>query len=225
VLSDELLTLPDLVRGLTEGQRRTDEHVAALAEAQRRAEERLAGVEERLAGVEERLAGVEERLAGVEERMVALIEVVRILSIDVGELKGDALERRYRERAYAYFAPLLRRVRVLTGDELLVRLEGAIADRQLSEAEAEQVTWADLVILGRRREDDAEMYLVVEVSWQVDVEDVARTAERAALLGRTGIATIPAVAGKTVTEAAERLARRLRVWQVTDGRVVRPSPS
>jgi hypothetical protein len=97
-----------------------------------------------------------------------------------------------------------------------------MADRQLSEVEAEQVTWADLVIQGRRREDDAEMYVVVEVSWQVDVEDVERTAERAALLGRTGIATIPAVAGKTVTEAPERLARRLRVWQVTDGRVVSP---
>jgi hypothetical protein len=66
VLSDEILTLPELVRALAEAQRRTA------------------------------------------EQLEALIGVVRTLIIDVGELKGDALERRYRERAYAYFAPLLR---------------------------------------------------------------------------------------------------------------------
>ena len=215
VLSDELLTLPELVRTLAEAQRRTEERIAALAEAQRRTEERLTALDDRIAALAEAQRRTEDQLS-------ALIGVVRTLTIDVGELKGDALERRYRERAYAYFAPLLRRVRVLPGDELLTRLEGAVADRQLSEAEAEQVTWADLVIQGRRREDDTEVYLVVEASWQVDVEDVEWAAQRATLFGRTGMTTIPVVAGKTATEAAVRLARTLRVWQITDGRVVAP---
>ncbi len=46
--------------------------VAELAAAQKRSEERLAGVEERLAGVEERLSGVEERLARVESAVEQL---------------------------------------------------------------------------------------------------------------------------------------------------------
>jgi hypothetical protein len=179
VLSDELLTLPELVRALAEAQRRTAEQLGAL------------------------------------------IGVVHTLTLDVGELKGDA-PRRYRERAYAYFAPLLRWTRVLAGDELMARLEEAVVDGQQSEAEAKQVSWADLVIQGRRRQDDTEVYLVVEASWQVDVEDVERAAERAALLGRIGKATVPVVAGKTGTEAAARLAQTVRVWQVTDGRVSAP---
>ena len=222
VLSDELLTLPELVRALTEAQRLTAERVAALADAQRRTEERLDILAEAQRRTEERMAALADAQRRTEERLDTLIGVVRTLIIDVGELKGDALERRYRERAYAYFAPLLRRTRLLAGDELIARLAGAVADGQLSEADAEKVTWADLVIQGRRREDDTEVYLVVEVSWQVDVEDVERTAERAALLGRTGMSAIPVVAGKTVTEGAARLARTLRVWQVTDGRVVSP---
>ncbi|HSF33669.1 MAG TPA: hypothetical protein VLK82_24785 [Candidatus Tectomicrobia bacterium] len=233
---DRLAALADRVAALAEAQRRTEEQLAALAEAQRRTEEQLAALaeaqrrtEDRLAALEEAQRRTEEQLAALaeaqrrtEEQLAALIGVVRTLTIDVGELKGDALERRYRERAYAYFAPLLRRARVLAGDDLMARLEEAVADGQLSEAEAQQVSWADLVMQGRRREDDTEVYLVVEASWQVDVEDVERTAERAALLGRTGMATIPVVAGRTVTEAAARLARTLRVWQVTDGRVVAP---
>lgn len=46
---------------------------------------------------------------------------------------------------------------------------------------------------------------------QASVEDVERAAQRATLLGRTGLLAIPVVAGKTVTEAAARPARPLLV--------------
>ncbi|MCX8063256.1 MAG: hypothetical protein N3D16_11800, partial [Anaerolineales bacterium] len=73
ILSDELLELPLQVREVKErvdlvyeAQQRLEGRVdrletalIELAEAQKRAEERLAGVEERLAGVEERVARLE----------------------------------------------------------------------------------------------------------------------------------------------------------------------
>lgn len=41
LLSDEILTLPDLVRELAEGQKRTDEAVRQLIEAQRHTDEQI----------------------------------------------------------------------------------------------------------------------------------------------------------------------------------------
>ncbi len=63
---------------------------------------------------------------------------------------------------------------------------------------------AGLVVQGRRREDGAEVCLVVEVSWGVGAQGVKRAMRRA------------------VTAEAARLAQALRVWQVTDGREVSP---
>ncbi len=108
LLTEDVLTLPQAVRELTEAHRRAEERlsrleaaVAELTEAHRRAEERLAKAEERLAGVEERLsrleavvaelaeahrraeerlAKAEERLAGVEERLSRLEAVVAELA-------------------------------------------------------------------------------------------------------------------------------------------------
>ena len=63
----------------------------------------------------------------LETQVAALIGIVHTLIDDVGELKGDSLERRYRERAVAYFGRLLRRVRVLSLEELSTLLDEAVA--------------------------------------------------------------------------------------------------
>lgn len=81
---------------------------------------------------------------------------------------------------------------------------------------------ADLVIRGRRREDNAEVFLVVEVSWGVGPYDVERAAHRAELLRRTGVMAMPVVAGKAILPEAASRARELQVWQLTDGQVVTP---
>lgn len=78
------------------------------------------------------------------------------------------------------------------------------------------------VVCGKRPEDAAEVYLVVEVSWGVGPQDVERAVKRAELLAKTGTPTPAVVAGKTVTAEAARLAQAMRVWQVTDGQVVSP---
>ena len=90
------------------------------------------------------------------------------------------------------------------------------------EEEAEQVRLADLVARGRRREDASVIYLVVEVSWGVGVDDVRRAAERAELLSRAGVQTVAVVAGSWIGPDAAEMARGSGVWQVVDGRAEAP---
>jgi multidrug efflux pump subunit AcrA (membrane-fusion protein) len=236
VLTEELLTLPELVRTLAEAQQRTEVQMAALAEAQRRSEVQIAALaeaqrrsEDRLGRVEEHLTALAEAQRRTEVQMTALVEAQRrtearldIMTIDLADLKGDSLERRYREHGPAYFGRLVRRSRVLGAEEVMDLLEPVVKQGELSALEADEVVLAHLVIRGRRREDDTEVYLVVEVSWGVGPYDVERAAHRADLLRRAGVLALPVVAGKVVLPEAASRARELRVWQLTDGQAVTP---
>jgi hypothetical protein len=137
-------------------------------------------------------------------------------------LRDYILERRYRERGSVYFGRLVQRPRVLPLEEVMVLLELLVERGELSTHELADLALADIVIRGRRREDDAELYLVVEVSWGVGPYDVERAAHRADLLRRAGLLAVPVVAGKAVLPEAASWARELRVWQLTDGQVVTP---
>jgi len=211
VLTEEVLALPQTVH--------------ELAEAQRRTEERLGQLAGHMDALTQRVEQLAVRMEELIQRMEQLAETQLQMGSDLERLKGSDLERRYRERAHAYFSRLLRRTHVLSGDELSRRLDEAVLQGQLTEAEADAVLQADVVVRGRRREDGTEVYLVVEVSWGVGLSDVQRASERAALLARTGILTLPVVAGFWVTPEAQEPARALQVWQVTDGRVVPPGPA
>ena len=201
VLSDDLLALPQTMHELAEAQRRTEERVGQLA-----------------AHMDE----LARRLEQLTARMDQLIEVQTRMGSDVERLKGSDLERRYRERAHAYFSRLLRRIHVLSGDELMALLEEAVTRKQLSEDEADDILQADVVIRGRRREDGTEVYGVVEVSWGVGLSDVQRASRRATLLARTGMPALPVVAGFWLTPDAQEPARAFKVWQVTNGHVIAP---
>jgi hypothetical protein len=140
------------------------------------------------------------------------------LSYQVDELRGESVERRYRERGHSYFSVIARRLRPLSLDDLDGVLDAAVAERRLTDDEAEEVRLADAILRGRRRADGAEVYLVVEASSAVDEGDVERAARRASLLARTGLLTVPVVAGRRFTAAGEEEARRTGVWRFTDGR-------
>lgn len=55
--------------------------------------------------------------------------------------------------------------------------------RQHSEAEAGDIVLADVLPRGRRRDDNTEVYVVVEVSWRADPYDVEQAVRHATLLG------------------------------------------
>jgi len=203
VLTDELLSLPEHVAALAEAQRRTEAQVTTLAEAQRR---------------------TEVQVAALTDQVTALVRSIQTLTDDVGTLKGKMLEADYRAKGPAYFSRVVRRPHVLTSDELVTLVEDARDRGVLSDTEADELYDADVVVQGRRREDGALVYLVVEVSWGVGPHDVERAVRRAALLARAGVTALPAVAGARVTADARHLTRTHKVWQVIDGYAIPPEP-
>jgi len=121
VLTEELLSLP--------------EQVAALrAETERRFQEMAAEISRLSAAV----AKLEAAVARLEAGMGDLVKTQKRLVIDVADLKGERLERRYRERAPAYFRGLIRRARALTTEDLDELLEPAVDRGRLSEGEADK---------------------------------------------------------------------------------------
>jgi hypothetical protein len=236
VLTDELLALPELVRELVQAQQRTEERVGRLEEAQQRTEARVGQLAEslgRLRSETERrfqeLATAQltltRRIDDLREAVQTLADRTYTLTTDVGELKGSDLERRYRERPFAYFQRLIRQAHTLSGDELNAMLDRAVTARQLTEEDVDEIVWADAIVRGRRREDDQEVFLVVEASWGVGPYDVQRADKRAKLLAKAGVTTLPVVAGMWVTPDGELAARALKVWRVTNGRAVPPEQS
>lgn len=201
VLTEELLALPDQIAELTR-------QVTRLTEAQAR--------------IEERQARTEEWQTRTEARLDSLTGVVKRLSDDVGTLKGKGLETHYRLHGSPFFGSLLRRPHVLSSEELSDILDPSMDQGSLSSDEALEVRRADLVVRGTRREDRTLVYLVVEVSWTIDLEDVERAARRSVHLAKTGLSVLPVVAGETVRPGVANRAQELKVWQMTNAALVEP---
>lgn len=208
VLTEELLALPDQIAELTK-------QVTRLTEAQAR-------IEERQARTEEWQTHTEEWQTRTEARLDSLTGVVKRLSDDVGTLKGKGLETHYRLHGSPFFGSLLRRPHVLSSEELSDILDPSMDQGSLSSDEALEVRRADLVVRGTRREDRTLVYLVVEVSWTIDLEDVERAARRSVHLAKTGLSVLPVVAGETVRPGVADRAQELKVWQMTNAALVEP---
>ena len=175
--------------------------VTALAEAQRRTEEQLQTLIRRVDAMDRRLGRVE---------------------TDVGDMRGQLLETRYRDRVGAYFGRLLRRVRVVSARDLDDLLDAATAAGAIDDETAHELRLADLIVRGRRPADGQETYLAVEVSAGVGRDDVERAVQRATLLSKLGPA-LPVVAGLRINAKAEALAKGHGVWQMLDGRAIDPA--
>jgi hypothetical protein len=152
-----------------------------------------------------------------EELLQALLESHQRLVDIVGDLKGRMLELTYRDRAAAYFGPLLRRMKVVEPYDLEETLR-----MHLSEREFRDVLWLDLLVCGqpRVRPEMAEVWLAVEISSVVDRRDVERAERRAAALRRAGYRVVPVVAGERLTQGAEEESRERRVVAVRESEVL-----
>ena len=233
VLSDELLELPGIVQGLAraiaelratvaglaEAQRRTEAVVAQLAEAQRHTD---AGLAELRGVVAETQRRTDARLDRIESRMDEFAVEQRRMGDDVATLKGESVERRYREHAGSYFQAVVRRPVALTNQALVDLLDPEDGSSPFTAAERSDVLNADVIVRGRRYEDGQEVYLVVEVSAGIGPSDVNRAVRRAGLLSRIRPA-IAVVAGDRVLPDAARAADEHGVWRLTDGTAVPPS--
>jgi hypothetical protein len=217
VLTEELLALPQVVRELVDAQQRTEQRLEQTAQRLERLETTVQALADALLRLEQQVAQLTDAHLRLERRMERV-------EGSVGDLKGVVLEIRYYNRAFAYFARMVRRAHALSGDELHALLEPAIDQGMLSEEGADDVVQANMVVRGRQRDDGREVYLVVEVSWGVGTGDVERAVRRASLLAQTGVQTLPVVAGEHITDEAAELARAMHAWQVLDGQVIAPAP-
>jgi len=223
------------VERLAEAQRRTEERlgrveeqIGTLAEAQRRTEERVGRVEEQIAALADAQRRTEERVGRVEEQIAALAdaqrqaaEMIRALAEDqrrindrLSSLDGHVLELTYRDKAGAYFGPLLRGLRVVEPHTLEDRLEARLRPDELKD-----LLRLDLLVRGRPRHqpDAPEVWLAVEISSVIDRGDVERARRRAYLLRKAGYRAIPTVAGRELTQGAEDQTKEHRVLIVKDG--------
>jgi len=208
LLTEEILSLPQVVRELAQ-------EVKLLAEAQRRTEQRLEELALAQRATEQRL----EELA-VAQRDTE--QTVRALVRDVAGVKGESLERRYRERAASYFQRILRRIRIVDHQQLGLLLDDAVDSSRLTPEERADLLEADVVLMGLL--DGQEVYLVAEVSGIVMAHDVRRARRRAAILEKaTGQRAIPAVAGERVLDDRETQEEAAGVWKVLDGRSEPPA--
>jgi outer membrane murein-binding lipoprotein Lpp len=232
------------VQALATSHERLTAQVQALATSH----ERLAAQVQALATSHERLTAQVQALATSHERLTAnqasLTESVRQLSVEVralteaqrrtdarldrvedrlGRLQGSDLERQYRERAAGFFQRLLTRIRLVDHQDLAHRLDDAVEAGTLSPDDKAEILLADVVVRGRREDQDT--YVLAEVSIVVDAEDVRRAATRARLLQRAlSTAVLPAVAGTRLTPEAADAAQTTGVWRLLDGRAEAPTP-
>ena len=193
LLSDELLTLPEVVRG--------------LAEAQQRAEVRLANVEDRL-------SKIETAIQHLTEQVRALTESQRQTENTVSRLKGESLEWSYHNKIYGYFGYLMRRLKVVD----LATIDEAL-EATLTSGEFRDVFRLDLLATGQLRTspDRPEVWLAIEISSVVDSNDVDRAWRRAGLIRRVTPLVLPVAAGDRVTSGAETAAHDQNVVLMTDG--------
>lgn len=193
LLSDELLTLPEAVRG--------------LAEAQQRAEVRLANVEDRL-------SKIETAIQHLTEQVRALTESQRQTENTVSRLKGESLEWSYHNKIYGYFGYLMRRLKVVD----LATIDEAL-EATLTSGEFRDVFRLDLLATGQLRTspDRPEVWLAIEISSVVDSNDVDRAWRRANLIRRVTPLVLPVAAGDRVTSGAETAAHDQNVVLMTDG--------
>lgn len=225
VLSDEFLELPALVRQLTEAQLGTEQRLSELAAAQSHTEHRLSELAAAQSRTEQRLSELAAAQSSTEQRLEALVQQISSLVGKVGAIEGQLFEITYRNKYAGRLMRVALGLRLLDQHELGALLNNAVRRGVLSEEEMHSVLNADLVLTGRSRADDVEIYLAVEVSLGLGLDDVQRASERAQLLERLGKPALGVVTGQWINSEAEKMARDIGVWQALNGSVTRPDKS
>lgn len=181
----------------------------------------LAGRVDQLAEAQRR---TEERIVALVTQMTAMASRVNRMDGQLGNLVGRTLEQEYRERAHAYFDDLLAGIRVLSPDDVARLLDAALTRGAISRADRRDALYADVILHGRRPSDQAETYLVAEVSASISGLDTARATRRSDTLKRaTGLPVVAAVAGERIHPDADHVARAAGLWRVLDGVTLAPS--
>jgi hypothetical protein len=158
----------------------------------------------------------------IDTRLIKVERDVDILKKDTRTLKGDSLERKYRDGAAGLFGLFLKNGHDVT-NEIADRLYAAVEVGTISETDLTQVLSADLLWGGESRQTKEKLVLVMEASWLVEDHDITRSVQRREILRSIGLNAVAVVGGKEWDDSALKRAEGLHVVTTTNGRIDRQS--
>ena len=172
-------------------------------------------VEDRLTRLEEIVTRLAEAQARTEKQLADLVEIVAKLVIRSDRHEGTLMELKFRDRLPAYLGRLLRKAKVIDASDLLDAIEP-----KLAAVAVDDFLRADVVATGMI--DGRQTYLVGEISYKADEDDVMRAARRTASLVKAGLPATALVACESIPPQTAEYARRegVRVW--VDGTILEP---
>lgn len=148
------------------------------------------GLPARMEAVENRLERVENRLTSLEEAVTQLVEAVRQMSIDIGYLRGVALETKLHRsvRSRVSQALGLRRARIMQSElleplpELVERMDAALADGLITDNQDSRVEATDVILRAERKDGQEWLWVAIEASSSIHQRDIERARESADIL-------------------------------------------
>ena len=216
------------VRELAEQQKLTSAEVRDLAEQQKLTSAELqkltltvADLSSTVTDLSSTVTDLSSTVADLGSTVADLGSSVRTVNIRNNTTAGWALEWVVCNRLPAYVGRQIKRCRVVGVMDVVESLENSPAVRQLTDDDLEQLSRADLIATGTI--DGEALYLVGEVSFTADNDDVLRAARRAAVLTKAGERSQPFVACDAISPISAELARREGVWVIVKGRLITPA--
>jgi uncharacterized protein YoxC len=217
------------IAALTEQVRENSRQIAALTERMDRAEAQIQENGRQIAALTKALRDFQEaaerRFAALEREVAGLRQDVEGIRRGQARLEGTALEVWWAQYAPSYLGRWFRGMRVLTREALNDELDAAEDEGRLTAKDAEEVRRADVVAVARDRKTREEVWVVVEVSATVGLEDVTRAKRRADILARLGRRAVAIAVGREARPPVRAKARGLGVWVIEDGRRTVPEDS
>jgi chromosome segregation ATPase len=217
------------IAALTEQVRENSRQIAALTERMDRAEAQIQENGRQIAALTKALRDFQEaaerRFAALEREVAGLRQDVEGIRRGQARLEGTALEVWWAQYAPSYLGRWFRKVRVLTREALNDEMEAAEDEGRLTAEDAEEVRRADVIAVARDRKTREEVWVVVEVSATVGLEDVTRAKRRADILARLGRRAVAIAVGREARPPVRAKARGLGVWVIEDGRRTVPDDS
>jgi hypothetical protein len=212
--SAELKQLAGSVSDLAVQQKETSAEVRDLARQQKETSAEL----KQLASTVSELA-VQQKGTSAEVR--DLTGTVRTLSMRTDTTAGWALEWLVGKHLPAYVGRRIRRCRVVGAMDVVESLEDEQAGPGLSVDDIDELRRANLIATGTI--DGRPLYLVGEVSFTADNDDVLRAARRAAVMRKAGQEAQAFVACDAIDPIPAEMARREGVWVIRKGRLLEPA--
>jgi hypothetical protein len=190
---------------------RLAEQVRLLTEQVRLLTERMDRQEQRIDRLEQRINQFEQR---VDERFNQVDRNIQKLTDQVGALRGESLESRYRNHIGNFLGRVLRRVRVVEIRTIEEELETRLSDEAF-----DALLNLDVLATGKVKHhlNRPDVWVAIEISATINTNDVTRARQRADILCQAGYPTIAVAGGEECSLDAIALAQQTNVVIIQDG--------